>query len=146
MKIVTIGNNLCTPKNYSRKGKICSCLSPVITGSIGVKRGEEPNFKIERVMVKYEVDPNIKSNFIPKLKKNQWATHEYWGNFTKVIELPKIFSKLDEEDYVVKTGTFTRDNIQMPCIAEILIVNVDKYLKIKMIEERRNKLNKIKNI
>jgi len=146
MKIVTIGNNLCTPKNYSRKGKICSCLCPIISGSIGTKRGDVPKLNIERGMVKYEVEPKKESSYIPKLKKNQWATHEYWCTFTKIIELPKIFSKLDEEDYVVKTGTFTRDNIQMPCVAEILIVNVNKYLKIKMIEERRNKLNKIKNI
>lgn len=144
MKIVTIGNNLKyrnfgTPKNYSRKGKICSCLCRIMYDQM------LPN-KIERVMVKYEVEPKKESSYIPKLKKNQWATYESWGTFTKIIELPKIFSKLDDEDYTIKTGTFTRDNIQMPCVAEILILNVNKYLNIKNREDRRNKLNKIKNI
>lgn len=140
MKITTIGNNLSKPKNYSRKGKICSCLCPIIYG-------DKSKLYVERAIVKYEVEPKKESSsYIPKLNKNQWATHECWGTFTKTIELPEIFSKLDEEDYVVKTGTFTRDNIQMPCVAEILILNVNKYLNIKNREERKKKLNKIKNI
>jgi hypothetical protein len=132
-----------TPKNFSRKGKICSCLCPVL------RMGDKKFFDIliENVIVKYEVEPNQTTSYIHhSLKKNQWSTYEYWGEFKQVIELPEIFSKLDKEDYTIKTGTFTRDNIQMPCVAEILILNIDKYLKIKNREERRNKLNKIKNI
>jgi len=101
---------------------------------------------IERVMVKYEVEPNRNLNYIPKLKKNQWASHSYWGEFKKIIELPPIFSKLNEDDFDVYTASFTRDGVQMPFIYEIRILNTNKYLKIKITEERRNKLLKIKNI
>lgn len=136
MKIFKIGTNLSKPKNYSRKDKICSCLCPIFFSN-----------QIERVMVKYEVEPNKQqTNFIPKLKKNQWSTYEYWGEFKQIIQLPDIFSKLNEEDYVIKIGSFLRDNIQMPCISHIDIINTQKYLNIKNKEERRKKLVKIKNI
>lgn len=141
MKITTIGNDLSTPKNYSRKGKICSCLCPIYYEKNDTKMSD-------KTIIKYEVEPNKHTNskFIPKLKKNQWASYQYWGEFKKIVELPQIFSKLDEEDYVVKIGSFSRDNIQMPCVASIVILNVDKYLTIKNKEERKKKLNKIKNI
>lgn len=126
------------PKNFSRKGKICSCLCRILNGNTGNN--------IEKVMVKYEVTPNTNSLSYIRPKKYTWANHQYWGEFKQIIELPKVFSKLEDEDYTIKIGSFSRDNIQMPYVAEILILNVNKYLKIKNAEERRNKLNKIKNI
>jgi len=141
MKIYKADSNLKKPKNFSRKSKICSCLCPITYEQI------LPN-KTEKVIIKYEVEPNKESsNYISKLKKNQWTTYEHWGELTKIIELPKIFEKLDEEkDFYVKTAYFLRDHIQMPFIYEIVITNFQKYLTIKKKEERRNKLNKIKNI
>jgi hypothetical protein len=121
MKIVTIGNNLYTPKNYSRKGKICSCLCPITY--LDTKKV----VNIEKVLVKYEVEPNKEStSYISKLKKNQWSSYQYWGKFKQITELPKIFEKLNEEDFKVKIGSFSRDNIQMPYVSEIEILNVDK--------------------
>lgn len=63
MKISNIGNNLSTPKNYSRKGKICLC--PVFLY-------KENIVHLERVTVKYEVEPNKEthSKYIKKLKKS----------------------------------------------------------------------------
>ena len=139
MKIYKAGSNLKKPKNFSRKCKICSCLCPITCEQI-------PN-KIEKVIIKYEVEPNNESsNYIPKLKQNQWSTYEHWGEFKKVIELPKIFEKLDEDDFYIKTAYFLRDHIQIPFVYEIIVTNSKKYLSIKNREERRNKLNKIKNI
>lgn len=143
MKINKISSPRTKPKNYSRKGKICSCLCPII-----YTEQSKMNQLIERVIIKYEVEPNKETHFsyIPKLKKNQWASYQYWGEFKRIVEIPEIFSKLDEEDYVVNVGSFNRDNIQMPFVTEILILNIEKYKILKTQEERRKKLEKIKNI
>jgi len=139
MKIVTLEKYYPTPKNYSRKITICSCQCPIVCTTL-------KEMKVERVMIKYEVEPNKEIHYIPKLRKNQWASYSYWGEFKKVTELPPIFSKLNESDFVVKIGSFTRDGIQMPFICEIQILNTNKYLKLKQSIERKNKLLKIKNI
>ena len=140
MKIYKSGATLPTPKNFSRKSKICSCLCTLTLGEDILNR--------ERVVVKYEVEPNTEiSHFIPKLKKNQWASYEKWGEFKKVVELPKIFEKLDDEkDFYIKIAYFSRDNIQMPLVYEIVITNVTKYQMIKLKDERKNKLLTLKNI
>jgi hypothetical protein len=127
------------PKNYSRKGYICSCECPIfIDGKI-----------VDRIMVKYEVEPNKKiDNYNRKSPKTNfrynWQTNYiYWGMFKQVIHLSPIFDKLEKDDFVVKTSTFTRDNIQVPFIYEIQINNIEKYKKIKTMFERRDKINRL---
>jgi hypothetical protein len=139
MKITSIGDNITPPKNYSRKGTICSCRTLIIYQ----EKGEL--IIIERVMVKYEVEPNKDTIPLIKLKRGQWANYQHWGEFKRVIELPKEFDKLDYEDFVVKTGFFKRDGIQTPFIAEIKILNVPKYKLLKQKESRKEKLCKINN-
>jgi hypothetical protein len=139
MKIYKSGATLPTPKNFSRKNKICSCLCTLTIGEDVLNR--------EKIVVKYEVEPHIFSYYmIPKLKKNQWSSYQTWGEFKKVIELPKIFEKLDDEkDFYIKIAHFLRDNVQMPLIYEVVITNVSKYQMIKLKDERKNKLLTIKN-
>lgn len=139
MKIFKSGATLPTPKNFSRKNKICSCLCTLTI--------DEDILNREKVLIKYEIEPNRSSyHMIPKLKKNQWSTYQAWGEFKKVIELPKIFEKLDEEkDFFIKTAYFLRDNIQMPLVYEIVVTNFSKYQMIKLKDERKNKLLRLKN-
>lgn len=128
------------PKNYSRKGNICSCLTK------SYYYGEGKSNFLDFFMVKYEIEFNkdLDSKLI-KLKKYQWTSyHPHFGTFKKIIELPKIFSMLDEDEYEVNTGTFTRDGIEVPFIYQILIKNKKKYIKLKTQLERKNKLNNLK--
>jgi len=135
MKIESVGHNLEKPKKYSRKLFICTCECRVYSISL----------VLDRVMVKYEVEPNKVLSTI-KLKKTQWGSYQYWGQFKQVIELPSVFSKLDEKDFIIKTGFFTRDGVQMPFIHEISILNAQKYLLIKNQEDRKQKLSQINKI
>jgi len=125
-----------TPKNYSRKNTICTCLCIVASE---VKT-------IEYVKVKYEVSPTGKGVApIRQPKKKYKPAHQDWGTFKQAIEIPEIFNKLDDEDYTVMVGTFLRDNVSMPFISAIIINNIEKYNIIKQKEERRKKLSKIKD-
>lgn len=124
--------NMRKPKNYSRKECICSCECPISNnGKI-----------IDRIMVKYEVEPNKNIYKINNKNKNKFMLF-YWGNFKEVIQLSPIFDKLEDDDFVIKTSYFTRDNIQMPFIYGIEIKNIEKYKMLKLKEERRKKLGKI---
>lgn len=134
MKITSVGHNLKKPKNYSRHIFICTCECRIYSTSTALI--------LDRVMVKYEVEPN-KFLSAHKLKKNQWGSSQYWGEFKQVIELPSLFSKLDKSDFIIKTGYFERDNVQMPFIHEISILNDRKYFMIKNQEDRKEKLSKI---
>jgi len=134
MKIKSIGLNLEKPKKYSRKLFICTCECRVYSTSTSLI--------LDRIIVKYEVEPNKVLSTI-KLKKTQWGNNHYWGQFKQVIELPSIFSKLDESDFIIETGFFKRDGVQMPFIHEISISNAQKYFLIKNQEDRKQKLSKI---
>lgn len=130
-----------TPKNYSRKNRNCSCLCPIICKS----DSKEIKFNQEFVQVKYEVEPIKEHTHYRKLKKNEWPTYRpIWGEFKKIIELPKIFEKLDENDFFINTAYFMRDNIRMPFVSNITITNIHKYEMIKIKEERKNKLLTLK--
>ena len=140
IKNISYGDFSKTPTNYSRKGLICSCLSIICDVSSNIL---EKNIK-----VKYEIEPNINriSNKITKVRKNyKYNSHEYWGNFKCIIELPPIFDKLNDEDFIIRTGYFTRDNIQVPFVVGIEIKNLQKYQMIKTKNDRNKKLNKISN-
>lgn len=120
------------PKNFSRKGFICSCLCPVYFN----------NKLIDNIMIKYELEKNeYRNTYYPKLKKNQWSTYQYWGKFKKIVELPIYFNNLVKYNYNI--GSFTRDGIQMPFVISIEIEDLDKYLIEKKKVDRKNKLNKI---
>lgn len=129
-------SNMQKPRNYSRKGYICSCECPILDdGKI-----------IDKIMVKYEIEPNKKVDTYYKksLKgKYSWETYKYWGTFKQVIQLSPIFDKLEDDDYIVKTSTFTRDNVQVPFICEIYINNIEKYKKIKTMLERKAKIDRL---
>ena len=137
MKIKSVGNNLKKPKKYSRNLFICTCECKIYSTSI--------SHLLDKAIVKYEVEPN-KCLSTYKLKKTQWGSYQYWGQFKQVIELPPVFSKLDEDDFIIKTGFFERDGVQMPFIHNISILNTKKYLLIKNQEDRRIKLSKINKI
>lgn len=127
--------NRVKPKNFSRKGYICTCLCPVYCD----------NKKIEDIIVKYELEKgNSNNTYVPKLRKNQWATYQYWGKFKKIIELPLYFNNIVKYYYV--TSSFTRDGIQMPFVYRIEIEDLEKYLIEKKKIDRKDKLNKIINL
>ena len=120
------------PKNFSRKGFICSCLCPVYCD----------NKLIDHIMIKYELERNeYKNTYIPKLKKNQWSSYQSWGKLKKITELPPYFNNIEKYNYC--TGTFKRDGIQMPFVYRIEIDDSEKYLIEKKKIDRKNKLNKI---
>lgn len=128
------------PKNYSRKNSICSCECPIrLDGKT-----------IDKFMIKYEIEPDKSiKKIIPNIKSNYgikyWATgtNTYWGKFKKVVELPEVLNKMENDEYLIKTGHFTRDNIEVPFVYEIEILNIQKYNTTK-IQLERNK--KIKNL
>lgn len=134
--IKDLGSNKQKPRNYSRKNYICSCECPICDdGKI-----------IDRFMVKYEIEPN--KNIIKQSKNyghGRWSTYSYWGKFGKVIELPSIINKMNDDEYIVKTGHFTRDNIQVPFICEIEILNIQKYNMLKTQIQRKKKLKNLNN-
>jgi len=142
MMIIEKLGNKGKPKNYSRNLLVCICQCIITNNKI----------VIDRIMVKYEVEPNKDrisdyGTYTPKINKgrNTWSSYQFWGEFKQVLELPQIFYKLEEKDFIIKTGYFTRDCIQMPFIYEIEIVNFQKYNNIKTKDDRRNKLRKIIN-
>lgn len=127
------------PKNYSRKiskeGFICSCSCKLITS---IKY-------ICNIDVKYEITPTKdRSNYVGNPKKNQWSSYIYSGTFKKIVKFPEIFDNLDETDYVVRIGHFTRDNCQVPYPYEIEILNIAKFDLFKQKEDRRKKLMNLK--
>jgi hypothetical protein len=144
MKIKHSDNTYFKPKNFSRNVLICSCLCPIVPSTTFYA----DKMKCELVKVKYEVKPNKESYYSSscsnRITRNHWSNSQYWGEFVKVVELPPIFDKLDEEDFIVKTSYFTRDDQKMPGIYEIEIVNYKKYELIKLKEERTRKLNNLK--
>ena len=138
IKTLNVGDGLTTPLNYSKKGMICSCSCYISDSKYNVLDKE--------VMVSYEVEP-YKDRLITKykFKKTTRRNPVYWGSFKQIVELPKIFDKLSDDDFIIKIGTFTRDNIQMPAISSLVIINYTKYQMIKTKEDRRRKLIKISN-
>jgi len=123
------------PKKYSRKSRICSCECPIFDTNENI---------LDKIMVKYEVEPNKDLSYVEFLKKKYWTSFsQIWGEFEKVIELSPIFDKLKDTEYTIATGFFTRDKVQMPFISSIT-VNSQKYLTLKKQEERKMKLKKLK--
>ncbi len=127
------------PKNFSRKIFICSCLCPVVP-----KDSKGSNYVLDKVMVKYEIIPNKDFHYEEPRSKHYWSSYEHWGDFKKVIELPPIFSIMNDDDFIVYTGYFVRDKVQMPFISKIEIINPEKYKMLILKEQRKDKLNKIK--
>jgi hypothetical protein len=136
------------PKNYSRKMFICTCQCPIIT----IQPSSHKDKVLDRVMVKYEIefnkDRNYNINSVVNYKPSRYnyTNHQYWGKFKQVIEIPALFYKLEDEDYIVKTATFERDGVRVPFICEIEILNIEKYEIVKNKQERKKKLNKIINL
>jgi hypothetical protein len=124
-----------TPKNYARKGTICSHLCYI---SLGDKQ-------FEYVKIKYEVEPGEGRAPIHQKKGKHSPVYQNWGTFKKIIEMPEAFSQLDEEDFTIMISSFHRDNVLMPCIGEIIIKNIEKYKNIKLKLSRKGKLFKIKD-
>jgi len=145
--IKNYGSHHSKPKNYSRKiskyGFICSCLCPIRLGISSIH--------FDEAMIKYEIEPNKnirRDDSVDKKYANKYSyrSFQYSGSFKRIIELPKHFNQLDEEDFNYKIGHFTRDGIEVPFIYEIEIVNVEKYNIAKNRSDRKNKLNKLKNL
>ncbi len=125
-----------TPKNFTRKKFNCSCECTIICGNL-----------IDKFQVKYKVKPNLYNKPIIKYNKAQWASYQHWGEIIKEsIELPKLFLKLDKEDFLILDHYFKRDGIQMPFISKINILNEKKYLMLKNQENRKQKLINIKKL
>ena len=146
MIVKNSGKHTEKPKNYKRKGIICSCLCPIITYN-----NDNPSIKIlDFTTVKYSLDPNklmknIKKPNIGK-KSTNWLAYQFWATFKEVLEIPKIFDQLSENDFIIRTAYFTRDCVQVPFILEIEVIDIKKYQSLKLKENRKNKLNKFLNI
>ena len=133
VKNYDVGYNLSKPKRFSRKNNICSCLCPIIVG----------DKVLDRVMIEYKITPNKSLSYIP-IRKGTWSTYQNYGEFENFVELPEVFTKLViNEDFEVRTGFFERDNIQMPFVYSITILNTSKYNLSKKRIERRKKLTNI---
>lgn len=132
-----LGGNRQKPKKYSRKKYICSCECPVYSEDL----------VIDRIMVQYEIMPNKELNKYTKVNQyntGRWGTsYAYWGTFKRVVDL-SIVNKMNDEDYIVKTSTFTRDNVQVPFICGIEVLNGQKYESIKIQHQRKGKLKKLR--
>ena len=123
-----------SPKNYSRKNNICSCLCPVVSLPILTD-------VLDNVKVKYKLTINeLCAKPEKKNYRRSWSTFQYWAFFDKIIELPKIFDELNENDFIIKTAYFTRDDVQIPFVSEIEIINLKKYKNIKIKDNRKRKL------
>jgi len=129
-----------TPKNYSRKGVICTCLCSIELDNIRTE--------LNSIKVVYSVNPTGGYS-IPKLSKNgrlkkYWKTNYCnWGTFNEIIEIPYIFSKLKNEDYTIITSFFKRDHVMMPFVEKIIINNLSEYNLLKLKIDRKNKLGNI---
>jgi len=123
-------------RKYSRKGFICSCECSIII-SIG-----KTDHITDLIMVKYKIEPtgNV---YIDDWKKYSWSTPTIWAKFKEIIEIPEIFSKMNDDEYIIYTSYFLRDKVQVPFIQNIEILNSDKYLLIKNQELRKKKLKNI---
>ena len=141
MKVIKVSSSYRKPKNYSRKSLICSCDCPVMYNE------EEPRIHLDNIKVKYSVK-TIKHSKYTSTKntytKGRWGTtYSHWGEFDDVVELPEMFSKLNDDEFSVKLSEFTRDNRQMPYICEIEVYNMKKYKTLKIQEQRSKKLKNI---
>lgn len=138
------------PKNYSRKMYICSCQCPIVTFDTNTNKSY--NIIIDRMMVKYEIEFNTDSKYTPlsKYNKNKYSytntNYQNFGKFKQVIEIPSVFYKLNDDDYVIKVSRFERDGVMVPFISEIEILNIKNYEIIKNQLDRKKKLNKIINL
>ena len=136
IKFQSRGTGLAKPKNYSKIGSICSVFCIILDPAGNIL---DRNQKIV-----YEVEPNMDRVKIDRYRYSiKHRNKAYWGTVKQVLELPPIFDKLSDDDFVVNTGYFTRDNIQMPYVTSIEIKNCEKYKVLKTKEERKNKLDKI---
>jgi len=142
MEVIKVGRIYRKPKNYLRESLICSCDCPVMYNE------KDPRIYLGDIKVKYSVKP-IKNNNKHSINKNitsnsYWNTiYSHWGEFDEVVELPELFSKLNDDEFTVKVSEFTRDNRQMPFICEIEVYNIRKYEHLKKVSERKNKLKNI---
>ena len=140
IKFQSRGVGLNKPKNYTKNGTICSvcCIILDTTGNI-LERDQK---------IVYEVEPDINRVKIDRyrvIKQNNNRHKIYWGVVKQIVELPSIFDKLSDDDFIVNTGYFRRDNVEMPYVTSIEIKNGDKYKILKTKEDRKKKLNKISN-
>jgi len=131
-------NNI-TPKNYSRKGLICTCLCTIEVDTIVDKK---------LIKVVYSVNPTGGDSKPPTTKNGKWKqywnqSYSNWGTFNEIVELPDIFSKLEDDDYIIEISNFKRDHVMMPFIKKIIIVNLSKYNNLKLKLDRKNKINNI---
>lgn len=132
------------PKNYSRKGFICQCDCSVMYNE------KNPPIKLDTIKVKYKLkkieNNNLTHKEVYKKNRNTWmASTKYWGEFDKVVELPKLFESLSESEFSVKTSSFERDGVQVPFIYQIEIYNINKYISLKTKQNRKKKLKNILN-
>ncbi len=136
------------PKNYSRKMFICTCQCPIMT--FDTNTNKKYNIIIDNVTVKYEIEFNKDKQFTPvsNYSKNKYSYTNYqnFGKFKQVIQIPSVFYKLNDEDYVVKVARFERDGVMVPFISEIEVLNIKNYEIIKNQLDRKKKLNKIINL
>jgi hypothetical protein len=103
---------------------------------------------LNNIKVIYSVNPTG-GNSKPLLTKNgkfkqYWEkSYCYWGTFNEIVELPYIFSKMNDDDYTIITSYFKRDHVYMPFIEKIIINNLSEYNLLKIKNDRKNKLSNI---
>lgn len=121
------------PKNFTRKNTICSCITKIVDSNGKI---------IDTGKVKYSLEPKTNTSNNTTYKYNKRISIRYWGKFEEVLELPKIFRNLDENDFTIHTSNFHRDKILMPFIY-ISVENIEKYEILKTKEKRKEKLFEI---
>lgn len=135
IKLQSRGVGLRKPKNYSKKGTVCS-VTCIILDTAG-------NILDRNQKIVYEVEPNKDRLVFSRV--NTRKNRAYWGSVKNIIELPSLFDKLADDDFSINTGYFTRDNVEMPYVTSIEIKNGEKYKILKTKEDRKKKLTKISN-
>jgi len=142
IKTINFDNCFTTPKNYSRKGVICTCMCSVEVDSVRTE--------VNSIKVVYSVNPTGGNSKPPVSKNGKWKQYWnnnycYWGTFNEIVELPYIFSKMKNEDYTIITSYFKRDHVLVPFIVKIVINNLIEYNILKLQIDSKNKLGKIQN-
>lgn len=111
IKLKSTGIGLAKPKNYSKNGSICSVSCIILDSNRNIlDRNQTIVYKVEPNLNRLIYSDSRRTSF-SSIKKNNRSI-AYWGEVKEILELPPIFDKLFNEDFIVNTGYFKRDNLK----------------------------------
>ena len=117
------------PRNFSRKGFICTCLVPVFSAN-------DTRKVLEFVKCTYKIKPTFGSKY-----KERGKITSVWGEYESLISVPEYIPN----DCEISTGHFLRDGGKMPLVTCITIKDMDSYNREKLKIQRKAKIKKIKD-